>query len=222
MPILFPESDAGDSLATLRDRLDQVDAGLHRLLRERFDIVARIAEAKGPQESVIRPAREAAVIENRLAGHSGGMPREVLVHLWRVLIGAACLVQRPYRVHVAGPIEAARFLYGPVPVTRCADARAAVAALAEAPGDLALVDVAAQDGWWHGRGGAHAIARVDLSDGGGAVILGGPAVAPGTGPRALIVRGEVAPREVAASDIRADDDVVGRYHPFPLAVPVAQ
>jgi chorismate mutase len=217
-----PQDQPHDALASLRSRLDAVDAGLHRLMRERLEIVSEIAAAKGPGETVIRPGREAAVIENRLSLHTGAMPREVLVHIWRVLISASCAVQRAYTVHVAGPLDAARFLYGPVPVTRHATAADAVAALSAAPGDVAVIDGADQGAWWAGRGQAHVIGRVTQSDGGAAIVLGGAGVSPGTGPLALVVRGDGAPQELPASAIVPEDDVIGRYHPFPLAIPVAE
>lgn len=217
-----PDASPQDTLAALRGRLDSVDSALHRLMRERFEIVTEIAAAKGPGESVIRPAREAAVIENRLSLHTGTMPREVLVHLWRCLIGAACAAQRPYRVHVAGALDAARFLYGPVPARLHACAAEAVAALSEAPGDVAVIDAAAEGRWWEERGPAHVIGRFAQSDGSAALALGGAGVSAGTGPLALVCRGDASPAEVAVGAIGPEDDVVGRYHPFPLAIPVAE
>jgi len=212
-----------DTLAQLRGRLDQVDSGIHRLLRERFEIVAEIAAAKGNEESVIRPAREAAVIENRLSHHTGTMPREILVHLWRVIVAAACGAQRPFTVHVAGAVEAARFLYGPLPVRIHGDAAAAVSALAGSPGDVAVVDGASAATWWRGRGAAHVIARLPLSDGGTAFAVAGAGVSRGTGPLALVARGARPLREIPAAMIDPDeDDVVGRYHPFPVTIPVAE
>ncbi|MCF3932787.1 chorismate mutase [Acuticoccus sp. M5D2P5] len=212
--------DSSDSLSALRDRLDLVDTGLHRLLRERFEIVSEIGAAKGPDESVIRPAREAAVIENRLSLHTGTLPHATLVHIWRVLIGAACVAQRPFRVHVAGPLDVARYLYGPVEMTLASPAEA-VAALADAPGDIAVIDGATGDRWWSARNAAHVIGRYRQSDDGVAVVLGGAGVSRGTGPLALVLRDE-APVEVSAGEIGPEDDVLGLYHPFPFPVPVAQ
>jgi chorismate mutase len=217
-----PDDTREDTLAALRGRLDAVDASLHRLMRERFEIVREIAAAKGPGESVIRPAREAAVIENRLSLHTGTMPREVLVHMWRCLIGAACAAQRPYRVHAAQALDAARFLYGPIPLTEHAAAADAVTALSSCPDDVAVIAAEANEDWWTQRGSAHVIGRFCLSDGSAALALGGRNVSRGTGPFALVSRTGAAPVEISAGAIRPDDDVVGRYHPFPLAIPVAE
>ncbi|MBJ3777188.1 chorismate mutase [Acuticoccus sp. 2012] len=199
-----------------------MDSGLHRLLRERFQIVAEIGKTKGPDESIIRPAREAAVIENRLAAHEGPMPADILVHIWRVLIGGACVVQRPFTLHIAGALDTARFLYGPISAALHADAADAVAALAAKPSDLAIIDTATSSDWWSGRGKAHAIGRYHTSSGGVVVVLGGEGVAFGAGPIALVAQDGDAPREVDATVLGPDDDVIGRYHPFPLVIPVAE
>lgn len=216
-PLHKPPSDP---LAALRDRLDRVDIELHRLLRERFELSATIGASKGPDESVIRPAREAAVIENRLAVHTGACPAAVVAHIWRVVIAASSAVQRPFAVHVAGALDAARFLYGPAEVLMRPSAADAVAALARRPRDIAVIALGSADRWWVERGPAHAIGVIPLSDGGRAVVLGGAGVAPGTGPAALAIRDR--PVELRTADLLPDDDVVGSYHPFPLTVPVAE
>ena len=212
---------AADPLAALRDRLDEVDLAVHRLLRERFEIVTEIGATKGPDASVMRPAREAAVLENRLAVHTGAMPAETLAHIVRVVIAAGCAVQRAYTVHVAGALDAARFLYGPVAAKLHADSAAAVAALAENPGDVAVVALDAPGRWWASRAKTHAIGLVRQSDGRAAVVLGGAGVAPGSGPVALVVRGD-ALAEVRTADLTAADDCLGRFHPFPLTIAVAR
>ena len=212
-----PSNDSTARLAALRARLDAVDTGIHRLLRERFEIVEEIGAAKGPHESVIRPAREAAVIENRLALHSGPMPRHMLAHLWRTLITAACFVQRPFDVHTAGALDVALFLYGPISVTTHDDAEAAVAALG--PHDVAVVPEAS--GWWRSIGEASVIGRCDTSDGASVVILGGSGVSLGAGPEAAVLR-DGALMILPASEIGADDRVLGRYHVFPLPIPASR
>lgn len=216
-----------EALATLRARLDAVDTGIHRLLRERFEIVEAIGAEKGSDGPVIRPAREAAVIENRLALHKGSLPPVMLAHIWRVLISAACAVQRPFSVHTSGALAAALFLYGPVPVHHHPNARDAVRALGD--GDIAVVPEASA--WVEGLGlpedGAgpagvdeapHVIARVTLSGGSAVVVIAGAKVSHGAGPEAAVLR-DGAAHFISASDIVADDTVLGRYHPFPVEIP---
>lgn len=205
-------------LKALRDRLDVVDTSIHRLLRERFEIVEEIGAAKGPDEPVIRPAREAAVIENRLALHKGAMPPDMLAHIWRVVMSAACMVQRPFTVHTFGAPDVAAFLYGPVPLIAHSSAERAVRALS--PGDVAVLH--GDDGWWRAARevGAHGLLRVPL-EGGEALVVGGPNVAPGAGPDAVLVRDETL-QILPASAITADDIVLGRPHTFPMKLPTAK
>lgn len=211
------DNDLNERLSALRARLDTVDTGIHRLLRERFEIVEEIGAAKGPHESVIRPAREAAVIENRLALHSGPMPKAVLAHFWRTMITAACLVQRPFAIHTAGALDAALFLYGPTAVTPHDSAAEAVAALGH--DDVAVVP--ADSAWPGAMGeGVSVINRCEVSGGGSVVVLGGAGVSPGAGPEAAVLR-EGTLAFIPASDIDAEDTVLGRYHVFPLPIPAS-
>lgn len=218
-------SALSDDLTTLRDRLDTVDRDLHRLLMERFAIVAAIGATKGAHEPVIRPGREVEVMANRLALHEGAMPQAVLVHFWRTLIGGACAVQRSFALQVCGALDAARFLYGPVTATLHEAPGAAIAALAERPGDVAVV--AEQGRWWDDRrwrddrAFAHVIGRAPLSDGSRVVLLGGRLVGDEDGPLALVLRGETL-HEIPADTLAPGDDVLGRYAPTPFTIPVAQ
>lgn len=216
-----PDTVSASRLNDLRTRLDAVDTGIHRLLRERFEIVEEIGATKGPDESIIRPAREAAVIENRLALHSGAMPRDMLAHLWRTLITAACTVQRPFAVHTAHALDAALFLYGPIAVATFDTAAAAVAALG--PNDVAVVRE--EDDWWRGMDGVDArpsvIGRCPMSDGRAVLVIAGSGVSPGAGPDAAVLR-EGKPLLLPANSINGDDIVVGRYHTFPLCIPAAR
>ena len=207
------------SLGQLRSRLDVIDAELHKLLRERFAIVEDIGRAKGPGEPIIRPAREAAVLENRLANHDGAMPPEVLAFIWRTIMSTACALQRPFKVHTIGLTDAARFLYGPVPLHAAGAPEELISHLHEHPGDvgLALEEVVP----WADCGEAHVIGRFTLSNGQTAVALGGANVSHGTGPLALILRDDKA-LAVRAHAVEPDDKVLGRVHPFPLIVPVAE
>ncbi|MEM6761345.1 MAG: chorismate mutase [Pseudomonadota bacterium] len=212
-------ADLPTDLADLRARLDTVDTGIHRLLRERFEIVEAIGASKGPVDAIIRPAREAAVIENRLALHKGAMPPEMLAHIWRVLISAACTIQRPFKVHTCGALDAALFLYGAISATTHATPDAAVMALRD--GDVAVL--AEEGAWWNalGDGAAHVIGRVRTSVGPSCVIVGGAGVSRGTGPEAVVLRGGVA-QFMAANDVSGDDELLGRFHPFPIPVPVSE
>lgn len=158
-------------------------------MKERARIVADVAAAKGPAGSatIIHPAREARVLKRRLGDHDGPFPPAIVVHVWRTVISAACSLQRPFRIHVAdladgGMRDLARFWLGfEAELVAADDGAGAVEALAEAPGDLALVPLGAEDGWWLKLGdGAHIVARLagrtaKASD---VAILGGALVGP--------------------------------------------
>ena len=218
-PVLSPTPE---DLSSLRDRLDIVDRELHRLLQERFAIVEAIGRTKGADEAIIRPDREVDVVTNRLALHDGAMPQETLIHIWRVLIGGACAVQRPYRIHVTDTLDAARYLYGPVEVVRWPTASDAIAALADKPDDVAVLPDASA--WWVDGAiapAAHAFARFTQSDGTKITILGGARVGASTGPKVLCLR-HGAFYECDTSDLAGTDTVLGRYAPSPFTIPVAQ
>ena len=208
-----------DDLFALRDRLDVVDSELHRLFQERFAITEQIGRTKGPDEPIIRPDREVEVVANRLALHEGPMPEATLVHIWRCLIGGSCQVQRAFTVHVtAGTLEAARFLYGPVPMERWPTASAALVALAERPDDVAVLPDA--DRWWAKPHTAHVFGRFALSSGAHVTLLGGTRVGTSSGPRALAVRNDTL-QEFPAGDLSDTDEVLGHYAPPPFTIPVA-
>ncbi len=208
-----------DQLSALRGRLDVVDTELQRLLQERFAIAEAIGRTKGPDEPIIRPDREVEVIANRLVALEGAMPPATLVHIWRVLIGGSCAVQRPFQVHVAGSLEAARFLYGPVDMMRWPTASAALGALADRPDDVAVLPDA--DRWWTKPYTAHVFSRLALSNGAHVTLLGGARVGTSQGSQALTVR-HGALHEVQVADLADHDEVLGRYAPPPFTIPVAQ
>ncbi|WP_226578533.1 chorismate mutase [Acuticoccus sediminis] len=212
-------SPSPDDLFALRERLDVVDRDLHRLLRERFAIAETIGMTKGPDEPIIRPDREVEVVANRLRLHEGAMPRDTLVHIWRVLIGGACAVQRPYTIHVSGTLEAARYLYGPVTIVRWPTASEALGALADGSGDVAVLSDAER--WWDEPVSAHAFARFELTDGSRITLLGGSGVGTSNGPRALAVRNDRL-HECDVADLSDEDDILGRFAPSPFTIPVAQ
>jgi chorismate mutase len=109
-------------LAALRREVDRIDDAIHDLLMRRTEVVLRIGAAKrddapGPFAAT-RPGREATIVRRLLARHQGAFPAEVLVRLWREMIGTLMRVQGPFAVAVyvpeggTGYLEAARDHYG--------------------------------------------------------------------------------------------------------------
>jgi chorismate mutase len=88
-----------DGLPALRAELDRIDDGLHDLLRQRAEIVERVARTGKP--AAFRPGREAAIIRRLLARHSGNLPRLTLLRIWREMLAGTTSMQSPFVVAVA-------------------------------------------------------------------------------------------------------------------------
>lgn len=200
-------------LTELRRTLDAVDQTLLAAVTERFAAVDAIATAKAPSGVTIRPDREAAILAQRLAATSA--PAAVVAAIWRTLITAACLHQRPFSVHVAAPLEAAAMLYPTAPMVDHPSAAGAIDALTGAPGDVALV---AADGCPAPQPQAHPFLLATLTDGRTVLALGGRAVERSCGPITFVVRGG---RLVADAPGPAET-AVAHANPYPLKIPVAQ
>lgn len=111
----WPPQPTGE-LAALRTELDRIDDAIHDLLMQRAEVVERVATSG--KASAYRPGREAAIIRRLLARHSGKLPPQTLVRIWRELLAGTTAMQSSYRVAVcqadaaAGFIQAAREHFG--------------------------------------------------------------------------------------------------------------
>ena len=82
------------TLSDIRVKIDKIDDKVHDLLMERASLVSSIAEAKRKSNlQMVQPAREAKMIRRLLARHSGPLPRQAVVRIWRELVGAVALLQ---------------------------------------------------------------------------------------------------------------------------------
>ncbi|MBN2752533.1 MAG: chorismate mutase, partial [Rhodospirillaceae bacterium] len=112
-------------LAALRRDVDRIDDAIHDLLMERTEVVLRIGAQKRSAPSLptdhfvaTRPGREALILRRLLVRHQGAFPAEVVVRLWREMIGTLMRVQGPFTMAVfmpeggAGYLEIARDHYG--------------------------------------------------------------------------------------------------------------
>jgi chorismate mutase len=146
------------TLQDLRHEIDRIDEAMHRLLMERGDIIGQLIQVKKTQEvgSAFRPAREADMMRRLVERHRGMLPLDTVESIWRVIISAFTYVQAPFSMHAdlsAGDSvmrDSARFHFGfSVPFVAHFSADAAVGALAQAKGDLALVPaVDSRTAWW--------------------------------------------------------------------------
>ena len=159
-PAHQPMSDAiqPPPLAELRAEIDRIDAGIHRLLMERGDIIDRLIKVKRTSDSgsAFRPAREADMMRRLVERHRGILPLDTVESIWRVIIATFTYVQAPFRVHVdlsageAAMRDAERFHFGfTVPLVGHMGATGVVANVGAAKGDLGLVSATAGgSAWW--------------------------------------------------------------------------
>lgn len=156
-PTPSPQS-AAPSLQDLRREIDRIDESMHGLLMERGQIIDTLISVKKTQEvgSAFRPAREADMMRRLVERHKGMLPLDTVESIWRVIISAFTYVQAPFSMHAdlsagdAAMRDSARFHFGfTVPFIPHFSASAAVEALAQAKGDLALVSATdTRSAWW--------------------------------------------------------------------------
>ena len=152
------------ALARLRERIDTVDAEMHRLLIERASVIDELIRTKRTDRpaAAFRPGREADMMRRLVARHKGSLPLATVEHIWREIIATFTNMQAPFGVAIDTSVEPermrdlARFIFGfSVVLTPVASADAVVAAVASA-GGLGVVARAASGPWWRGLVGERA------------------------------------------------------------------
>src|ERR1700761_8193823 len=164
---------APSSLQDLRKEIDTIDEQVHRLLMQRGDIIDRLIRVKQTQEvgSAFRPAREADMMRRLVQRHRGILPLDTVESIWRVIISTFTYVQAPFSIHAdisanePAMRDSARFHFGfTVPYVSHFSAIAAVEAVAQSKGDLALVSAtSSRSPWWialEAQGAPKIIARL--------------------------------------------------------------
>jgi chorismate mutase len=151
-------SPAPPSLQELRKEIDAIDEQVHNLLMQRGDIIDRLISVKQTQEvgSAFRPAREADMMRRLAQRHRGILPLDTVESIWRVIIATFTYVQAPFSLHAdlslgeSAMRDSARFHFGfTIPFVPHFNAQAAVEAVANAKGDLALVSATSSRApWW--------------------------------------------------------------------------
>jgi chorismate mutase/prephenate dehydratase len=153
-------SDSGEdnakTLKALRDRIDEIDAAMHRLLMERGTVIEALIRTKGSSRpgAAFRPMREAEMMRALATRHSGALPLATAEHIWREIITTFTRMQAPFNVAIDASIDAermrdlARFVFGFAVEVVALDSAAAVIADVAAKGDLGLVARKARGPWW--------------------------------------------------------------------------
>jgi chorismate mutase/prephenate dehydratase len=150
------------SLDALRAEIDSIDATLHDLLMRRAAVSEQVRAAKQAGRPVLfRPGREAAIIKRLLARHSGALPPEAVVQVWREIIASSTRLQGPFAVAVyaaAGTaLDLARAQFGVLtPLLPLSSVGSVLAALDNGQaqlGVLPLPEDLPDEPWWRGCGG---------------------------------------------------------------------
>ena len=98
-----------DNLNFIRNKIDVIDQKIHKLIMQRSIYVKNIAFEKSKNTKgnsiIYRPAREHEVLMALLNRHSGEFPKEVLLKLWRTMIGAYISMQGKLKVSYVSKLE---------------------------------------------------------------------------------------------------------------------
>lgn len=160
------ETGEGDqqALARLRERIDAVDAEMHRLLIARASVIDELIKTKRTDRpaAAFRPGREADMMRRLVARHQGSLPLATVEHIWREIIATFTNMQSPFAVAIDTSVEPermrdlARFIFGfSVTLNPVASPAAVVAAVA-AGNSLGVVARSAGGPWWRGLVGERA------------------------------------------------------------------
>ena len=153
-----PQDGWPGGLGELRTELDRIDDALHDLLMRRARVVEQVA--KSGKRSAYRPGREASIIRRLLRQHSGELPPQTLVRIWRELLAGTTAMQGPFTVAVCEPIGAAAFTqaarehFGALTPLRAYGSPAqAMAEVSRGAAAVAVLPVpsetdTARDAWW--------------------------------------------------------------------------
>jgi chorismate mutase len=96
----FPPSSP---LETIRAEIDDIDKQLLALFAARLRVADKLAGLKPPESGLpIRPGREVALLRRLVAEAPAPLERELVIELWRAMIGASLRRQRIIDVVVGG------------------------------------------------------------------------------------------------------------------------
>ncbi|TCK03042.1 prephenate dehydratase [Marinobacterium mangrovicola] len=95
------------ALGKVRDRIDEIDREIHRLLNERARCAQTVAEikTKGGTEAAVfyRPEREAQVLRKVMSRNEGPLPDQEVARLFREVMSVCLALEQPLNVVFLGP-----------------------------------------------------------------------------------------------------------------------
>jgi chorismate mutase-like protein len=146
-----------DPLTRIRNRIDALDADIHRLLIERSAIIDELIKIKGTSSpgAAFRPGREADMMRRIVMRHEGRLPLTSVEHIWREIITVFTAMQAPFSV-IAGPSDdpltmrdMVRFYFGfSIRVETAESEEAALDMLASGGNRLAVLAARCDTPWW--------------------------------------------------------------------------
>ncbi|WP_275287722.1 prephenate dehydratase [Halomonas elongata] len=99
-------SDTPKELEGLRQRIDQLDSDIMRLISERAECARNVAEIKtqdDPKAVFYRPEREAQVLRRIMELNDGPLDSEEMARLFREIMSACLALEQPVKVAYLGP-----------------------------------------------------------------------------------------------------------------------
>ncbi|MFN3229391.1 MAG: chorismate mutase [Asticcacaulis sp.] len=156
------------SLAEVRREIDAIDSELLRLLDARARLASAVAAAKRAEPdaataSPLRPARETAILRDRLGAPRQGAGPRLILKVWRELMGESLALQGGLDIRAWGGRQAtavyhmARCRFGAAnPVVMTETPEAALKAC-DGPRGVAVLSLETGQGWW-----ARLLLRPDL------------------------------------------------------------
>lgn len=104
VPVYFGGCPKTMNLEPLRQRIDQIDGELVKLLNERAQVVVEVGKVKGRTGGQIyAPHREKEVFEKIKGANEGPLPDRTLIAIWRELMSGSFALERPLRIGYLGP-----------------------------------------------------------------------------------------------------------------------
>ena len=102
-----PQKDASsDDLASIRERIDQIDRDIQSLINERAKFAQQVGVSKGELGAAVdyyRPEREAEVLRAVLDRNEGPLRDEEMLRLFREIMSACLAQQEPLKIGFLGP-----------------------------------------------------------------------------------------------------------------------
>ncbi|CAG0940338.1 chorismate mutase / prephenate dehydratase [Gallionellaceae bacterium] len=91
-----------DALKQCREQIDRIDGDLLKLLNQRATLAQQIGHLKG-EDAVLRPEREAQVLQRLVSANAGPLPKESITALFTEVMSHCRALEAPLAVAYLGP-----------------------------------------------------------------------------------------------------------------------